>query len=254
MDKIYQKFRNSMFDRLSDANVEVSGDELSIKNVLDALTWNLEDYDGIFIKGGSIIIERMKKESKKGKTNLGVDNIAFNVLKDGSFNIEIDFITNRKSKRFKVKINEKLQPLNGIPSDIDGLDANEVSDFLKANSSRFEIFFEELSQFVDDYPGIDFHWDVKNSDKVFQTIGDSEFSCDLKLLDANENRVRFTEQDNLIFASISDRCKDELYEYLDFYNDEIASKTRVNINDLDDPVKMFVKKYYGFDKGEKLTL
>lgn len=249
-----KKLRDSLFTRLSSDIVEVNGDELSIKSVLDALIWSLEDYNGILILGGSIIIERMRKESKKGKTNLVVDNIVFNVLEDGSKNIEIYFATNRKNKIFKLVIDESLHPLTIMFNNTNDFDTSEIDDFLKANSSRFEIFFEELSQFTDDYPGVSFHWDVKNRNEVFQTIGDSEFSCDLKLLDVNENRVRFTEQDNLIFASISDRCKDELYEYLDFYNDEIASKTRVNINDLDDPVKMFVKKYYGFDKGEKLTL
>ena len=254
MDEKFEKLRNSLLTRLSSDRVDVCGDELSIKNVMDALTWSLEDYNGILIKGGSIIIDKIKKESKKNKTNLVVENIVFNVLKDGSTNIEIYFAPNRKNKIFKLIIDEKLQPLSIIFINDDSLDTSNIDDFLKINSSRLKAFFDEMNEFIDDYPGIDFSWDVKNNNEVFQTIGDNEFSCDLKLLNVKENRVRFTRQGDFISSETSDKYKDDLYEYLDFYNEEVASKTKVNINDLNEPVKMFVKKYYGLDKSEKLSL
>ena len=110
-----------------------------------------------------------------------------------------------------------------------------------------------LETFKNTYPNIDYKWDINNpSEYDKQIINDGFIEAKVSLNKIPNLFASFSSKEDLILSRTNTKSDGEIYDYLEFYNDEILKKTEVNINDLNPLYREIIGKSLNLGKTRTL--
>ena len=172
-------------------------------------------------------------------------------IKDGNELITIYFKDSSKNNCGQLVIdkdgNAKLNNLS-----VDRFNKKYLEELINKCLVCFSPLMHGLCAFNEEY-NMDFKWDSdRTNDKNTLRMSDGFITGIIDLNDTNKNAVTLTNVNDMYLASIKTELFGQLYEYIDFYNEEIQKRVAVNINDLSPLFKKIIDKHYDLDNEKKL--
>ena len=252
-DKI-KDFKRRLFDRLNSKPVKNEGDIISLSELREILNFELEEYNNMFFINLKKTINIIN--TKQGFLNLFNHDEVFissiiPTIKDNNCYLIINFCTlngiNLGSAQISFDYNKNI--INGI-EDYDNL--SSVDRILVSNKKTFELYLNKLVDFNNYHQNLDYSWnDSKPTEDIYHVVDDGFLYSIISLNEIPKVSVTLSNSEDILISRIETN-NGELYDYIDFYNDELLRKTAVNVNDLNPLYRKLVSKSLGLDKPRTL--
>jgi len=236
----YRDFRTRLFTRLNGPEFKASGDEVSLYDVVSTLRNKYGVYNNIFFNklqkdinlinnsNGYTFMTPKGTEKKLRK----VGNIGFYANEDGYYFCRVYYV-NGEGK------------LTGY-TDVDNTIKLDVSDEeLNKNKRIFGRYLSALADFVSKNPEESFRWDTLNPQAEVKSVGDGFISCKIDLYNIDKVKGSLAKLGDIIVSTNHTKEDGVLYDYVEYYNDELLKKSSCNVEDLVPEVKQIVKKELG---------
>lgn len=248
--KAYEKYMDlhkRLHDRLNLEYLTSDNELITLKDIYDSLNEELTKYNNILIKN---IKKDINKMNKNYHNYYKLYNISFMVHKDGTYDILL-YIHNDRNKISNCVVVDKNTVLNG------------ENELYRCNNNYFQNYCDVLDEFVNEYPGVEYKFDGfdhrrfgKNNfgKSNYEFISDGFITLVVDLNDTVHHCLSFTDLSDLVISQEKYTSEGELYDYCCMRENELASKSVVNINDLDEFTKKVVEKHLNLDKQKTLKI
>ena len=243
-DELYLKIK----EKLNSEDVINQKDEISAYTLNLAISWGMTPYN-------KILIDELAKKIKS--INNRIDALNFFKMKlknkipylykvcptineEEEKYIEI-FFTNGYSNRSigKVIIDKNMSIKFDYFSD--EYDKEKVLNFLKEYQDIYEVIFNTLATFQEQYPNTPYQWNNHCKAKS-EEIDDGFNVIYFDLERAGNPTVSFSNQRDIEIAKTHSKKYGELYDYVDYYKKTISRKMKVNINELNPLYQTIARK------------
>ena len=243
----YLDFKARLYKRLDEEEpIEISGDEISVLDVLDALRNKFSKYNNAFFmklykdittinaKNGHRLLS-LDTENKKYSR---VGNIGFYVDKYGYYYCRVYFV-------------DGYDRVIGT-TDVDNtVKLNACADEANRNKKIFMKYLNILAEFVQENPGMEYRWDALNPFVPKMHVGDDFITKTIDLYNLEGNDAFLTNRRDYELSNFYDRgIYGRLSEHLSMYGTSLLHRTPINLNDVDPFVADIVRKEYNMGGPE----
>lgn len=236
------RVKTKLYTKFSKKEVKSSGDIASLYDLKSSICESIESYNNFFDKKRKNILKTFSK-NKNLPVVSSVDFVACN-----SPRIIVNFCEFGYTYSLVIRENMFYEIYKDLFSNVPNLNKT----ILKCKKDLLESI-SMLKEFNLKYPEIDYSFSIdfvnKNGKFVYK---DDDFKYEFSLDKPSKVIIEYNDYEDNMIALIYD---DEIFDYINFYNDEILKKTEININDVSNPLySYFLRKYLALDKEKTLKL
>lgn len=240
-DELYKKIN----DKINSENVVDSDEEISVYTLTRLLNSGMSYYNHYFVDELNKIIIQMNKEISKlfffkiRQLIPFIDRICPGIDEKGKEYISLYFTNLDHSRIIGKAVIDKNLNINFEQLWYE-CDKDMTVKYLREYKDTFRILFSVLDTFIEEYPYMSYQWN-NNNGKGKENVDDGFNTASLYLEKPDSFALSFSEKEDLNIARNYSQKYGELYDFLEFYRDDISRKMKVNINDLNELYQIIVR-------------
>lgn len=256
-EKDIEEVRKKILKRLDSSIVESDEETTSFYNILEACKSEFEPYTIYFRdninKYGNKLNRKSKLENAIGMKSLSILYVVPEVI-NGKSRVDIYLQNSFEDKVGIVRI-ENDETLNLIDFDESLLSSKNNAKYINGLQRIFSPFLKVLNTFSENYDGIDYSWNVVNTNgEAIMDAEDDFLKGRINLNELSRSYVTLKDLSNMIVSSMKSKNYGIVYDYIEFYQDALMKRLPVRIDELNPLFRKILNKYLNIKEDKKLML
>ena len=249
------ELKAKIYERLNRNPVDEKGDIISLYTLVNTLKDELSDFNKVLITEKEKYVKNKNLFRDLLNKKVYVEYVIPGVTEDGIAYIKLFLMDLNHETIGELNLFDNYNSPELIVLDINRCSFQQLKKILSKNEKEFKKYLYYLNIFKQDNPGFNFTFDSNNPNEyVKYEYSDDFMTCNVDLLNIDNTRITLKNIDDIDLATTRDKYNGILYDYIDFYNDEIMRKTEVNIEDLNPFIQSIIKRKLNLNNNNTLKL
>ena len=223
-------------EKLDSEEIESNSEYINLYDLVNLCHEEMKSYNDYFSEN---IKSRSKKINNPSRVHgffneniLFIHDVIPEVINDKSI---VNIIFENSNERYAGEMEITNDGVRLLNFDEKKYNNNQNIVFLDKCSESFKVFLKVLDYFRNNYRGIDFRWDrnhPSDNAKLDVYSDDKMLHASVNLGDIKHTFVNLNSFDDILVATSRSSKYGILYDYIEFYNEALQRRLKVNVNDL----------------------
>ena len=252
-----EELRIKILRKLNEEGIKSNEEEVSFYDVLAACKSEMGLYNDFFREDINVQCTRINRKSRicnLFKRYVPLIDKVVPEISNGKEILQV-YLTDKFGEDAGIIELRNQDDIRFVGYDESRFSSKENLEFISDIESSFKDTLRVLGYFKDTHEGFDYSWDTtdKNPEKMLE-VSDGFLRGVIDLDNLNLACVGLSDINNIIVATTRSRKHGIIYDYVEFYNEALQKRLKVNVDGLNPTYRMFLNNYLGITKEKEMKL
>lgn len=254
LNKKIERLRNKIEERISAKHSDKSNG-LNAKELRDILSEQISKYNIILLdkvdQDTKLLNRKIAQIRITNKRVPYIDSITPTIYEDGTQELVIAFSYDGACKGIASVSKDLIVNFEFMKK---GYSIPDILKLFKKNVVNFIIYFNAMDSFYHEYPGFSYVWSRSEKNLYNEDVNDGFICARFDLNNLSSTSAELTRLEDLQIARVRSVEYGELYDFIEYYNDNILSSLKVDEQSLNPLYRLMINQYRRENKGNSRRL